>query len=247
MSLSQNDSNIRSLKYEYSFNWIITSWELAKRNYTTALGLGIALIIVSVVLQKIPVIGPLIAAPINAAFQIGFLLIARKWANKQTANFSEIFVLFRDNQLMNKMVPYLLFVTFTSIPSVYLLSFAKNAKSFDSNYWLLMGINMLVSLIISMLVSFSAPQMIFLNRKFSETIRHNIEAVYKNFLPMTLAALIAIAISTLSIVMLLIPVIFVILPATISILFIVYATIFEGLELPYKISDDETSTAPENS
>lgn len=228
---------IRSVTADYSLLWIKTSWALAKDNYKMALGLGFSIIIVSLTLQKIPLLGSVLSGIMNACLPYGLLRITSLWTSNKPAKYSDLFILFNDQALFQRALPLVIFQTAIAIPSGYLMQLPKEINYFGMTHDQLFFINVAVSLVIGLFTAFSAPQIQFLNRSLSQTITYNLQAIGKNFIPLVLSAVLITVITLLSVLLLVVPFLFVTLPGLLCIYYLVYASIFEGLELPIKSAD----------
>lgn len=212
----------------YSVEWMTAAWRLSSQNYALAFVLICMMGVIAVIVQRIPLAGGLISSPLFIIIQAGVLTIARKWLNKSEAKFSDVFIFFNDADLMKRLLPYIIVNLFLSLPTIYVNHVVKTTNSFGPLYWIVT----LGTMAIGLLFAFTLPQIVFQKRSFAATIQPNIEAVKKNFLTMVVGGVLVVLFACLSLALLILPFIFITMPSFVSLHFLMYATIFEGLELP---------------
>lgn len=234
---------IKKVPVSTSIEWISSSWRLTKSSYGLILGIAIISAIIQYVCNNIPFLGPILGSTFSFFFTVGVYNIVSKIIKKQDVVFSDLLILFNDSKLFKRCLSYLILIVVLAIPSAIFQAYSGvdyKEISYTSPIFILMS---LYYIIISALLYFSLAIIVFQNKSLKESISISFNAVLKNFFPLIVSGILVCVFGIICMILLVIPFIFVFLPILIPFQFIVYATIFEDLNLPLTFEKKQDSNS----
>ena len=227
----------RTLPSEYAWMIYRAAWRLLGVNYPLLLLLLLALGLTSFVLSKIEVVGSVASSIVLGFIFPGAMILVRSIVENKTLPLRTLFIGLRNDDLMNLLIPYVVVNSLVSL----VFSILKVPNNLTTSL-LLMGF----SLMWSALILFSVPLMVFKKVRFVDTFDLNIQALSKN-----LGFVFLLIISTVCIVLagalaLFLPLFFIVMPMLLLSNFLLYASIFENLDLEkIEVKKEILSTASE--
>ena len=212
----------RALPPEYSWMIYRAAWRLLGVNYPLVLLLLIVIGLSALVVQQIDFIGPVALSVIYGFLFPGGLVLLRSIVENKTLPLRTLFIALRNDELMNLLIPYVVTNSLVSL----IFSVLQIPSSLTMAFFLT-GLN----LVWSVLISFSIPLMVFKKVRFFDTFDLNLQALSKN-----LGFAFLLIISTICIILagtlaFLLPLFFIVFPMLLLSNFLLYAAIFENLEI----------------
>lgn len=218
----------RVLPVDYS--WIIfrSAWRLLGVQYPLLFVTFLILTIINMVLSRIEYVGPVISSIVSAFFAPGVCLIVRSIVQGKPLPLKTIFVGFQDDEITSRILPYVIANAGLSLFLTVFQVFGPASKEGLFQYGLIV---MAISMIWTILVTFSVPLMVFKKMRFVDTIEVNINAFTSNivFFVLYFGCMICLLLGT--IVAFLFPFLFIGLPMLILSYYLLYASLFENLEV----------------
>jgi hypothetical protein len=235
---------VRSIPTNYSYLLLTSGWKVLKANYGIILGTTIFQFVLLFILTKIPVIGPLVAGLVTAALAPGVWRMCRKWVAGQLTQFDEIFYLFTDSELLGRVAPLFVIVFIfnsgSTLATWRLLALNGNALAPWSLMWMT-----LFYLLYGLFTFFSAPLIVLQGKRLSQTLLPSARGILKNLLPLLLTCVLYFVLCVVSLALVILPFVFITLPLAVLVFYLIYATIFEGLNLPEDVKELQKAPAPE--
>lgn len=198
-------------------------WELMKTNYWLALSLALTVVAGSM-LQGIPLIGVLISTPLIVAMRIGILFVVKDWENKESSSFSKFMEKAFDKEILQALLPII-------IAEVALALLGSVFMSGDTSFGLMVLLGA-PGLFISFVMSLMIPQLVF-NKELSiqKAFNNSLEVIKLNIIPLFFVWMFFALLGLVATVLLLLPLFFCFLPASICMQYVMYRTLLEGLVL----------------
>ncbi len=218
----------RVLPADYS--WIVfrSSWRLLGSQYPLLMTTIMIVMISNLVLSRISFVGPIIASILSAFFAPGVCLIVRSIVDGRTLPLKTLFTGFQEDEITSRILPYVIASAGLSLVFSVLEVFGPSSKEGNFQFGLFI---IALSFIWSVLVAFSMPLMVFKKVRFVDTIELNINALTSNlvFFLLYLGCMMCVLLATT--IAFFLPVLFVGVPMLSLSYYMVYACLFEGLQV----------------
>jgi hypothetical protein len=221
---SSNTEHIspRALPADYSWMVYRAAWRLLGVNYPLILVLFFILGFVAYVFEQIEFIGPILSSVVFGFLMPGVLILIRSIVENKTLPLRTLFIGIRNDDLMNRLIPYV--VTSGAVTLGFSILEVQSSRTMS---FFLGGL----SLIWMILVTYSIPLIVFKKVRFFDTFDLNFQALSKNvgfiFLYIFTTACLAFA----GFIALFLPLIFIVFPMILMGIYLLYAAVFENLEL----------------
>jgi uncharacterized membrane protein len=215
----------------YSKDWISFGSTLALRNYGLAIGTVFALIVVSAAFHSVPLLGWLLKPLIGAFAAPGYLKIGEAWANGRKAKFSDLFVIFTQEGLFERMLPLILITVAIDAPVLVFKQLSEGQPASVALSGVIVGYSVFAALITMLLTCFSASLILFEGYRFVDTLEINVRAVSRNAVTLLLWMAALCVLGILSALALFLPLIFWFLPVMIAQNYLLYATVIRGRKI----------------
>lgn len=228
-SSSASPENPRELPLDYS--WIVfrASWKLLPHQYGLLLLTVIIVMCAGTLLHQVDFVGPVVSTILSAFIAPGLFLILKNISEKKPTNLGLLFFAFQNEAMTKKLIPYVIANTGISL-LLAVLSWAMLRPQLNLGDSLTFVIPVL-TFIWTVLNFFSIPLMLFKNRTYVETFSLNIAAFTSNLRVVFLYVLCTVMFVFACTMALVLPVIFVALPMLQLNNYLLYAALFENLEL----------------
>jgi hypothetical protein len=239
---AQGEDPIRQVPTEYGFKWIKAGWLLTRKNYGMAMAYMAVLVILVAILSRVPIIGDFLIPAIGSILSIGYYMAVRKWVRLEKTQFKDFFIPFQQTDLILKVIPLIIINTLLALPSsvgIGIIGEGGGSSNFSGMLTLIM---MIYNLLVAICLWFSLPQILFQDRDVIQTIPLNINAFFKNIGALIILFVLTVFIALASAVLFMVPFVLVFLPMTFPMLYLNYATIFEGVDLDDLMPKLEPST-----
>ncbi|MGE4131584.1 MAG: hypothetical protein AB7F86_08080 [Bdellovibrionales bacterium] len=219
------------IPFGYATEWWLAAWRVARQNYAMALAtsmtaLGVPLLLAYLV-NRIGApswIADHVVSLIPALMAPGLLLISRKWLAGEPAAYEEIFALFKDTDLRKRYLPYLGVSILTGI-----LSSAVFYVSPDLSLNMLLVGGLIGAAMWS--VTFAGPLIVFRNMPIQEALKLSVKTSLTHWLPLLATLVIGLGMAIVMAVAFLLPFFLVFLPMCAPVIYLIYATIFERVDV----------------
>lgn len=183
--------------------------------------------VIALVFSRIPYVSLLASIPM-VFLGAGQMYLVRLLIEGKPAKFKDLFHAFEDSRWMNALLP--VGVTGVAIALIQL----GVGKFMQGGVVASLGgglISLAVFVVWIILAAFSVPLIAFKHKTFGDTIDLNIRAVKTNVKPLLLYMVMMFGFAFISLLCLVIPVFLVFIPVTFVGGFLIYASIFEGLDV----------------
>jgi hypothetical protein len=182
--------------------------------------------IVSSVLNLIPHYGELVATIFSTILTIGIFNIAAKiYQQNQEGSFLDMFLFITDKEVRDSLIPLLILRVILDLPIV-ISSFYLPEDSI-----IRIMILLVFSILLVFFISFSIPLMLFQKVNLLDSIKLTLKGVSQNIMVLFLSSIVVVIVAGLSVLLLVLPAIFVFLPLMLFYQYFIYITIFEGINL----------------
>jgi hypothetical protein len=216
---------------------LLAGWAIASRNYGLIITVYIIIIIMQLVISRIPGVGQIVSSLLSSFLGIGAYVIQRDLVRGEKSDVKKLFTAFSEPGLLERMWPYFVFSIVTALPQLLL---AKSQSMSNVGFIVVYG------LVLAPFTMFTGVVMYFQKTTLLESIKLSVKAVVYNIVPLIVYVLIVALASLLGIVLLVLPFFLVVVPALFPTWYMIYASIFEGLEVPalyVRLKAEEKSAA----
>ena len=197
------------------------AWQFTKNHYSLV---GVAAVIIMLFVTAFGQMGYLsILVPIPVVIlNAGFLRLFRKLLETGKAELADIFVVFRETDILIKLLPIM--IIGIAIGAFQL--FVTNKIGFFGTL-----INFFLSPVMVALTAFSVPLMMFKNVDFGKSIELNVEATVKNWEFLLASGIMLTGLCVVCAILLLLPLFLIGFPISLVAGYLTYSMMFEGIEL----------------
>lgn len=210
--------SVRTVPNHYGTAWISTASKLVMVNYPVTLALTAVMGITSFISMRAGPFGGPILGIFSSLLIPGIFIISSDYSKYEKSDFMKLFTVFQDRELLNRLIPYVIFVfAYTLFNSLFLA-----AQPFAS---------FLLGLVFTPLTFFAVPLITFHKMSFRESISPSIDAVVKNIVPLLILLVATIALMIGLTILLVLPLIFYGIPLMYLLYYPVYASVFLGLDI----------------
>ncbi len=206
-----------------SWELLWAGWNLARVNYPLTLGLALCFFLVAC-FSAIPIVGPVITAVITTVAPLAYLKACHEWENGNKSSFSELMAVYKNQEIIKALLPLLFFQL--------ALSALQALVSAIPAFGYLTGFVTLIFFPLSIVASYAVPILYFnhKNMNLQKSLRLSFEGIIKNMIPFTILGFLVIVIGLVGVLSLMIGLILVALPIYMTITYLWYRAVFEGLE-----------------
>ncbi len=216
---------IHRITADDSWEMMWKGWELARVNYPLALIISI-LFFVGTILGSIPFVGPLIAGVVTTLAPLVFLEASRLWENGEKGDFQTVMKVFENKDRLNALTPLLLIqLVISAGPGLLAMLPFLGA---------VVGLLSLITIPISIIVSLSIPILFFNylyeDMDYKRALSWAVEGIVQNFVAFIVLVLLVCVLSVICLIPLGLGIIFVAFPIYITIGYLWYRSVYEGLQ-----------------
>lgn len=174
---------IKSCPFKAGKDWYVEGWELLRKDPFKNVGVGLCMAIFPVLFSYFPFIGKFLAPLISSALTLGFYVYTKNLESEGSGSFKHLFVILEKKEVLQRLIPYFMASVFMSLivagVSALHLPFA--------GFW-----GLCVYLIWVAATVFSLP-MIYEGEDFFSSVKINLEATHRNWVPFVAMALVGLA------------------------------------------------------
>lgn len=233
---------ITSVPVSYSVEWIKASIKVAERNYSLCLACGLLVMLINMFVSFIPFLGSIASTVLIFLFYTAQLKFVRRLLNKEEVNFEQFLQTIFDPEIFSKNSPYIVICAI----SAALASFLVIIDSAATSYYYRQG-GILMSLgsvwnVLNFLLATLCAFAVDLRDKNPELswqagLRRAFAGVWQNIIPWVLTGLLVSLFAIVSMVLCVLPFFLYFVPMTFPYVYLIYASIFEGLNIE-QVADD---------
>ena len=197
------------------------AWALTKKHYSVIASAAVIFLLIILAFGRMGSFSILAIVP-GVILNAGFLRLFRKMQESKTAELSELFIVFRETELMMRLVPIMV-VGFGVSALQY---FVTREMGFFGSL-----LNLFLSLVLVALTAFSVPLMMFKRIDLMKSIELNVQATTLNWDFMLAAGMMLTGLSMICAILLVLPLFLVAFPISLVSGYFMYVMMFEGADL----------------
>lgn len=221
-----------------AINILKTAWLLAKNNYGVMLGIACVQVLFLGVLSGIPMIGGAASSVVGVILSAGTLAVGRKCVQGEKPKFEDLFFALLNSDILKKIAPFAVLMgvlaIINTIISTAIETFLKNfAGDLPATVFGILGLSisvMFVSLI-GYFTLFVLPLMIFKDLKVMDAINDSVAVTVKEWWTLFLVSVTVVAYGAITVLLFVLPMIFIYLPGIVCFSYLLYAAYFENLDI----------------
>lgn len=220
---------IKSVPMDYALKWLEASHQVSRKDYTLFLSCALLPAIVGLILGATPYIGHFIQLPFLFFVQYSAMRFLRRYVAGESLTFEQFVALIFDYQEILKNKWFVLVCALLSLPIVVLDFFNMDWISISAN---------IICLYIAYFMSFAAFLFHFKGSASpQEAIKTSLSGFTQNLVPVLLNGLLVSLFSAICILFCFLPFFLVFLPFTFAMNYMIYISIFEGVDLNTYIAE----------
>lgn len=197
------------------------AWKLTKEHYSVVGAAAVIFLLIILAFGQMESLSILAVVP-GVILNAGFLRLFRKLLESKTAELADLFSVFRETDLMMRLVP----VIVAGIGVGAIQYFLTSRMGFIGSL-----MNLFLSLVLVALTAFSVPLMMFKQIDLLKSIELNVQATTINWEFMLASGLMLAGLGVICAVLLLLPLFLVAFPISLVSGYFMYVMMFEGAEL----------------
>lgn len=217
----------RKVPSTYWLLWWKVGWHMAFRNFAQVFLMMVVIAVANIVPGVIPVLGGPLAAALTVLLSAGAWKLQKDWYEGRLPRFEILFVAFRDQELLQRLLPLVVVNILASVIGTFFLGL-NISLGLDMMFTLLpLTLLLLVQIL---LLAFAVPLISLKNMTLGETIQPSYQACARNWWPLLANSFLVVGALLVSIVPLGLGLI-VTVPVIICMSYAIYATILEHADL----------------
>jgi hypothetical protein len=197
------------------------AWTLTKQHYSVIGPSAVIFLLIIVAFGQMGSFSILAVVP-GVILNAGFLRLIRKLLESKSAELTDLFVVFRETELLIKLVPIIL----VGIGVGAIQYFVTSQMGFLGSL-----LNLFLSLVLVALTAFSVPLMMFKGVELTKSIELNVQATTLNWEFMLASGFMLAGLSVICALMLVLPFFLVAFPIALVSGYFMYVMMFDGAEL----------------
>jgi uncharacterized membrane protein len=216
-----SETSIRQVPNSYGIKWMACAWHFARAHYKTTLIASFYASLLLYGLSFVPLLGKILSALVTPLITVGMLRFTERLHRGEKPKTEEIFFAFKDNSVAKAFAPLMGLNVLLALPDYAIPNISP-------------GIGILVFLITLVIESFlilAIPLIYYRKVQTIEAVKISFNAILINAVPYTIYGLVGICVVFFSGILLAVPLIFAVMPASILIQYLQYQSIFEGLDI----------------
>lgn len=240
--MQHQSSSIHAAYSKLPANQTITvlkaSWLLAKKHYGLILAIAITQVLPMIVLDKIPIFGPVLSGLLVTLLSVGALVVSRKIVQAETVKYQDLFTAFRDQTVLRKITPFIAIVIILEVIMDILTAatesiFKNLAGDTVAVLCTLMFYLLAIMMICVMLyfIWFVPALILFKDMKTMDAINDSVGVVVKEWWAFTVLGFWIFLYILAAMILFVLPVLFVYLPGMVCFSYLLYAVYFENLDI----------------
>lgn len=197
------------------------AWMLTKQHYSVIGPSAVIFLLIIVAFGQMGSFSILAVVP-SVILNAGFLRLIRKLLESKSAELTDLFVVFRETELLIKLVPIIL----VGIGVGAIQYFVTSQMGFLGSL-----LNLFLSLVLVALTAFSVPLMMFKGVELTKSIELNVQATTLNWEFLLASSFMLAGLSVMCALMLVLPFFLVASPIALVSGYFMYVMMFDGAEL----------------
>jgi hypothetical protein len=212
---------IRKVPNGYGLKWLACAWHFARTHYKVSFVSSIIASVLLYGLDFMPFLGGILSAIVTPLVSVGLLRFTEKMHKEQDPKLEDIFFAFENRDLVRSLAPIMAIGAAVSL-----------TRFVTPNLSAMLAICIyLFAFAIQSFLVLAVPLVYYRKLDWQAAIKLGYEALVINLVPYLIYAAIGFCILFFSGLLLAIPLVFAVMPATISLLYLQYHSIFEGLDV----------------
>lgn len=242
---------ITSVPAGYAIDWIKASMKVAERNYSLCLACGLLVALVNMIIGFIPFIGAVASTVLLFLFYVAELQFVRRLMNKEEVNFEQFLQMVFDPKVFTKHSHYVVICAISALIATALIHIDSSSTSYYSQtggiFMSLGGIWNLFNYVLVMLCAFAVDlQEKNPDLNWQTALRRAFAGLWQNIIPWILTSILIVIFLVVTMALCVLPFFLYFVPMMFPFMFLVYASIFEGLNIEQVSEDWRKPVSPVN-